>query len=145
MQLRKIQHRNNFEVNIAPLIDVVFLLIAFFMTISQFTQAQLAELDLPLAQQGKNEPEMPESRLVVNVFPEGGMVIDGLKYSIETFDLLVKGESTIRSPDAISILIRGDRVTPWGKVSEIMKVCAKHKIYKVKVGVLKDGGRVEEL
>ncbi len=138
MQLRKIQHREGCEISIAPLIDVVFLLIAFFMMISQFTQAQLADLDLPQAKQGSNEPEMPESRIVVNVFSDGSLMIDGLDYSMDKFDLLVKGEAAVRSSDAILILVRGDRVTDWGKVSAIMKVCAKYKIYRIKVGVAEE-------
>ena len=60
MRLRKRKPEYGCEINIAPLIDVVFLLIIFFLTVSHITQLQVEPLSLPEAEEGPEEAPAAE-------------------------------------------------------------------------------------
>ena len=51
MRLHKVKRDFGYDINIAPLIDVVFLLIVFFLTVSHIAQVRVEALSLPEAQQ----------------------------------------------------------------------------------------------
>lgn len=54
------QHREEVNVNLTPLIDVVFLLLIFFMVSTTFTKETHLDVDLPEATDAVAEP-LPES------------------------------------------------------------------------------------
>jgi len=58
------------EANLTPLIDIVFLLIVFFVLVAQLTRADRFELDLPRAGVPAEASSAEERRVVVNVVPE---------------------------------------------------------------------------
>ena len=50
MQLQKTDDEQEMEMNMTPMIDVTFLLIIFLMVITDLTQQDLEDLQLPIAQ-----------------------------------------------------------------------------------------------
>ena len=54
-----------------PLIDVIFLLIVFFMLVAQINRHRKLELDLPMLS-GEVKSADVEARIVVEVVPDGG-------------------------------------------------------------------------
>ena len=67
MRLRKKHHLQGVEINIAPLIDVVLLLIIFFMVIAQFTRLEVEALELPKAQHGDSPSDPLDRQIIVNM------------------------------------------------------------------------------
>ena len=55
--------------NITPLIDVVFLLIVFFMLVSKIVTEEVPELQLPAPSETQAYREQSENRIIVNVVP----------------------------------------------------------------------------
>ncbi|MGP1346026.1 MAG: ExbD/TolR family protein [Phycisphaerales bacterium] len=51
------------------MIDVVFLLIIFFMLVAQITRQQIVELELPAFEPSAAAPVLEDGRLVLNVVP----------------------------------------------------------------------------
>lgn len=74
MQFRR-QSREQDTINLTPLIDVVFLLLIFFMVSTTFTKETHLEIDLPEAV-GEPAPEAAEP-LEVLISAEGGYSING--------------------------------------------------------------------
>ncbi|MBU2887425.1 biopolymer transporter ExbD [Gilvimarinus agarilyticus] len=74
MQFRR-QSRDEDSINLTPLIDVVFLLLIFFMVSTTFTKETHLELDLPEAV-GAPAPEVSEP-LEIIISAEGGYAING--------------------------------------------------------------------
>ena len=71
MKTLRFQH-HDVRFNMAPLIDVVFLLIIFFLVSSHLAQQEVQlELDLPTAASGQSPGEDQTRRVVVNVLPDG--------------------------------------------------------------------------
>ncbi len=136
MRLRKKLHLSDIEINIAPLIDVIFLLIIFFMVISQFTQIEIEALDLPEAHQGDLATDPMDRQIVINVQIDGGIIIAGANYTVDSFRQLLQAKLKKYKAAEISVLIRSDRQTPWGTISEIMALCASQAVMQVRVATV---------
>ena len=110
------------SLSIAPLIDVVFLLLIFFLVTSRF-EKQERELDLELPEASQSVPitETP-SEIVVNLGVDGQLVIDG---SIRGLDELEKilAQASANNPLTQTVLIRSDRRAPVGSFIGVIIVC----------------------
>ena len=110
------------SLSIAPLIDVVFLLLIFFLVTSRF-EKQERELDLELPEASQSVPitETP-SEIVVNLGVDGQLVIDG---SIRGLDELEKilAQASANNPLTQTVLIRSDRSAPVGSFIGVINVC----------------------
>lgn len=74
MKFRR-RHREAIEVNLTPLIDVVFLLLIFFMVSTTFTRETQLSIDLPEAQ-GKPR-ESTEQQIEILVDESGNFRVNG--------------------------------------------------------------------
>lgn len=120
--------------NMTPMIDVVFLLIIFFLVSSHLAkqEAQM-ELPLPVADSGE-EPNDELRRLTLNVTADGSMLLAGR--SIDRTELKDRlKEARDEHGKDVEIRIRGDRNVPYSVVSPIMLSCARTGIWKVTFGV----------
>jgi biopolymer transport protein ExbD len=139
MRLRKRKHEYGCEINIAPLIDVVFLLIIFFLTVSHITQLQVEPLSLPEAEEGRKPQAQGHSRIIVNVRKDGRILALGKNHSIDSLQQMLINEKGRSDRDGVSILLRGDRATNWTKISEIMQMCTNNGISRISVAVTEPG------
>lgn len=135
MRLRKTIRKPSGEFEIAPLIDVVFLLIIFFMIVSQMVHAEMEEVALPEAETGAPVTEVRPGKLIVNVPPGGELIISGRVHSQAGFEELLAEEIRRRSAGNVSVLIRGDWRAPWKPVGQVMRICAQQGVSKVRVAV----------
>lgn len=65
MNFRRHRRRGSTEVNLTPLIDVVFLLLIFFMVSTTFTRETHLAIELPEASGDQGEPPMEAIEIVV--------------------------------------------------------------------------------
>ena len=101
MQFKR-QAKESIDVNLTPLIDVVFLLLIFFMVSTTFTDKTEIKLDLPEAT-GSAQVKQPEAlKLVINQRGE---------YSLNGAKLINNDITTIKS--AISKAAGDDKKTPF--------------------------------
>lgn len=138
MQLRKTFHRPGYQINIAPLIDVVFLLIVFFLVVSQFTRIEVEAINLPDARSEMTGETARPRPVIVNIDPDGVIRIAGAAHSVGSFGYLLQEEIARQGADSLSVLIRADRQCHWQTVREIMAQCARKGIHRVKVAAVKD-------
>ena len=138
MRLRKRIQLHSYVIGIAPLIDVVFLLIIFFMVVSQFTQTEIEALELPPAAQGERPSDPLEKQIILNVHRDGRMRIASQDYSLDSFENLLLSKLQQLSPRELNIIIRADRRTPWRLVRPLMEACARNAVNHVRVAVTED-------
>ena len=131
------------EVEMTPMIDVVFLLIVFFMIVVDLTQQDLVLLQLPPSEMGEKDKNPEKNRVTVNITwdPETKTSDIVLKRNTFTLDELKDWLYPIANSklnpktklSEIPILIRCDEDAPFRKVQEVMQICADKdiKIYKV--------------
>lgn len=75
MNLAKNDAQTDMDMDMTPMIDVVFLLIIFFMVITDLTQQDLEDVDLPVAAHAKPDtPDPNEWRPILNVIYDGEII-----------------------------------------------------------------------
>ncbi len=115
------RRRSSHIPNLTPLIDIVFLLLVFFMLTSHFVQEQALNIDLPKADSGEVVTE--DSPLEVVLDAEGHFLIDDR--FIESDDLEgVLTQHLGKSKDPL-VRIRGDRGAPLGLAVSVLDAARK--------------------
>ncbi len=124
--------------NITPLIDIVFLLIVFFLAATHLTQNDnLEAVELPLASQNKTELEEPPRRIIVTITLDELLHIRGDEISPEELDAkLLSIDDTKRKETEIRI--RGDHRIPYRIVERVLISCARAGISNVQFAVLNE-------
>jgi biopolymer transport protein ExbD len=109
------------EVEITPMIDVVFLLIIFFMVAAQFARVTRAELDLP-KEPGEQTQVAEEAGLVINVLADGTIIVNEHEADLDELAAVVSAEiANMPGSDArqVKLLIRADRNNDTSRLNEI--------------------------
>lgn len=133
-------HRSRLEMNMIPMIDVVFLLIIFFLVSSHLAKQEVqAELALPIAETGVENQDADQRRLTVNIAAENGnYTIKFGSRSVNTNDLQQYLERELeRSNTDLEVRIRGDREIPYQIVEPVMVACARLGIWNVHFAVIR--------
>lgn len=114
------------EFELTPMIDVVFLLIAFFMTLISFISAELIELELPEAKQA-TIPEDPGERQYVSVNLAGEAFYGATPISYEALPAALKASRAAQP--SVKIYLRADADTPHRHVNRVMEACASAGVF----------------
>ena len=123
--------------NLTPLIDIVFLLVIFFLVASPAARTESTEpVELPLASQvDDGQAEVPR-RLVVTVTADQVLHVGGRIVTLDQVaDLLAEAE-TEKQDAAYEVRIRGDRRVPFHVVEPLMIACAQAGITRIGYAVL---------
>lgn len=110
------------KLQMSPLIDMVFLLIIFFMTASHMSTMKNMDLDIPTATCATVPKERPE-RWTVNVLKDGAIYSGQTPVSLEQLKIMVAARVKTE-PDA-KVYLRADRQTPHKTVRDVMNAMAE--------------------
>lgn len=137
--------RGSLGFNMTPMIDVVFLLIIFFLVSSHLAQQEVQlELDLPTAGSGQRPEEDNIRRVVVNVLgdekPGGRIMVGGRLMRGDELGRLIDFESneSKRRKRHLEVRIRSDCTVPYRVVEPIMVACTEADVWKVTFAVRPD-------
>jgi biopolymer transport protein ExbD len=121
--------------NMTPMIDVVFLLIIFFLVSSHLAkqEAQM-QLPLPSADSGHEATELATPRVTINVLMDGTMLLSGHKVKADQLQQRLTGRLKETGP-SLQVRIRSDRGAPYRFVEPIMLACARAGIWDVSFAV----------
>ena len=139
MNLNKHDPETEMDINMTPMIDVVFLLIIFFMVITDMTQQDLEDLKLPVAKTAvADRPDPDEFRPVVNIKTDGSIWVKRRMYfdpenpdeykELRAFlsDVAAKMKRDPEAGDDLPdepLLIRADMNTPFKYIQKVMEQC----------------------
>jgi biopolymer transport protein ExbD len=135
--------------NLTPLIDVVFLLIIFFMLVAQITRQRVVDLELPSIEDSVASDIDAERRAVVNVVPEALVDRYGGDYRLGS-NAYGRGEAGLarlaadlraraeRAPDT-SVLLRASRDEAYERVFPALRAAAMADIASVELVVIEEG------
>ena len=134
--------RGSLGFNMTPMVDVVFLLIIFFLVSSHLAQQETQlELDLPGAASGLPPDEAEVRRVVVNVLPgqqpAERIMVGGRLLSGRQLAELIDYESR-RAGRQLEVRIRSDRTVPYQVVEPVMIACARSGVWKVTFAVVSE-------
>ena len=119
--------------NLTPMIDVVFLLIIFFMAASKFAEVE-ADIDLQLPEVAAAAPltSAPKQR-TVSVEKDGAVQLDGEVVSLtELTTQLAVAQSEYPQ---LSVVIRGDAACAFQHVASALSACKDANISELGITV----------
>ena len=117
------------RLDIAPLIDVVFLLLVFFMLTSSFVFQPGIRVNLPRAVTS----EVLHKNLLVVTITDGNQVFINER-PIRDDELVSR--ITLASREGQSLLIRADKKANLGKVIEVWDICRRTDIKQINIATI---------
>ncbi len=114
---------------LAPMIDIVFLLLIFFIVTWQFTRSETElSVSVPTAQEGA-EPERQRGEIVINILTDGTIRIESV--TVDLPQLLDKLASIAEQFENQPVRIRGDGAVSYQRVVEVIDTCTKAGIWNI--------------
>jgi biopolymer transport protein ExbD len=115
------------SLSLTPLIDVVFLLLIFFLVATKFAEEE-RELDIPLPEASEARPLITQPpELFVNINAAGEFIISGEKLNLKQLqEVLVRASNA--NPGRVSVIIRADRRCAWEAVVAAINACLRANI-----------------
>jgi biopolymer transport protein ExbD len=124
--------------NLMPLIDMVFLLLIFFLVATTFSQEE-RELDvnLPGTSHQAKPLSAPPPQFIINILHDGEMKVAGESLSTDKLGLMLK--TIARDEPERVILIRVDQESKHKFFAQAADLCRQAGIDKTKIGYVVEG------
>jgi len=135
------QKKKLFPVNpgvpLTPMIDVVFLLLCFFVTSQIFSQWE-TEIDiaLPTAATGGMPQRLP-GEVIINVMADGATVVNG--QTLDGAQLRTMMDRLVELFPGQPVLLRADKATAYEHVVRVLDTCRQADIWNISFATLAPG------
>jgi biopolymer transport protein ExbD len=117
------------NMQLAPMIDIVFLLLIFFIVTWQFTRSETElSVSVPTAQEGA-DPQRQIGEIVINILGDGAIRVDGTTLDLE--QLLEKLAKIAKEYENQPVRIRGDGGVKYQRIVEVIDTCQKAGIWNI--------------
>jgi biopolymer transport protein ExbD len=114
---------------LAPMIDIVFLLLCFFVAAQIFSQWEMSiDVQLPTAQSGEVPDRLP-GEIIINVLGDGAIVVNQQNLNDESLSALLC--RIVGLFPGQPILIRADKSTAYEHVIRVLDLCRKVDIWNI--------------
>lgn len=125
--------------NVTSLIDIVFLLIIFFLVASHVARSEAVEpVDLPEAVKISNDADSTPNRLVITVMTDKSLHVGGRLVTEEELEqMIVSAAEQQTHGRPLEVRIRADRNANYEEVEPILLTCARCGVTRVGFAVLK--------
>lgn len=119
MKFRR-QSREEISLNLTPLIDVVFLLLIFFMVSTTFTKETQLAIDLPEAS-GEQSASVEKTQVEITISREGHYAVNGQSLLNNGLETLKNALAKVSEGDSnLPLTITADAKTPYQSVVTAM-------------------------
>ena len=134
MQFKEEKKKKSLGINITPLIDVMFILLIFFMVSSSFVEQPGMKLELPAM---KSQEVAKVEKMALYVSEEGELFLNDLPVTIDSLSNLIK--RTMPNIEEKTLVLKADRAVEHGLVVQVMDIAKRSGLQKIVIGT-----RVEE-
>ncbi len=136
MRIPTRSRRYGLQFNITPLIDIIFLLIIFFLAASHLVRSESFEpVALPEATQAQDNEDQSPQRLVVTVTEDGSTFVGGKATEFAVIEqMMIAGH--VEGGEGFEVRIRGDQNVAFESIKPLMLACARSGIAKFGFKVL---------
>ena len=135
----KDSREDDLQINLTPLIDIVFLLLIFFMVSTTFTRESQLRIQLPEAEADESQVEKVE-QLVIEISALGVYAVKGpgdeevrqvINSSAEALKRVLDKSSDVDKRDELVVIIRADRKTPHLAVIRALSVARQSGLTRI--------------
>jgi biopolymer transport protein ExbD len=114
---------------LAPMIDIVFLLLIFFIVTWQFSRSETElNVSVPTAEEG-SELNRSKGEITINVLQDGTIRVDAVTVDLE--ELHDKLAAIARQYENQPVRIRGDGKVAYQRIVEVIDTCQKAGIWNI--------------
>lgn len=109
------------SIELTPMIDMVFLLLIFFLIATTFHQTE-REMKIALPDATAGGPiSAALKELIVNVDAEGAVIVAGRTMGLDELRELISGRVTVNPEQKVSV--RGDRAVAYAHIVAVLDIC----------------------
>ncbi len=135
MRVTKRFHVEELELNMTPMIDIVFLLIIFFLVVSEIASFDhIKDLELPMASAAILEDELP-GRLVISIDTNDRIFVGGQQRTVADIGRLLQAQKDVRGEGAgrtnQPVLIQADEHAKWSTVQKVIEKANDLKFWRL--------------
>ena len=134
------------EFQIAPMIDILLVLLVFFMSISSTEVLQKTEgINLPVAKEAKDADKNTKGQQIINILwselnNSGSILLGETKYA-SADQLVAPLQAGVKANDKMRVLIRADKKVRYEFLKQVMITAGKAGVGNVTFSVVdKDAG-----
>lgn len=119
------------SIDMSPMIDLVFLLLIFFMTSSRLiTNLQDPNVDIPIAYESKVSKNI-EGRYTINLYADGSLHTGDSRQQISLEEFERRIALIYQSRPDTKLLLRADSSVPHEKVREVIQASVRGGVSNV--------------
>ncbi len=116
------------ELNVIPLIDVVFFLLVFYVIASSFTKTSAVPVERPASSRATG---VAGSVLIVGVLADGGVQVDGRTLPLTSLATTIRAKLT--ATGGHQVVVVADRSLATGRLLAVMDACRNGGAQRVEV------------
>ncbi|HKQ46654.1 MAG TPA: biopolymer transporter ExbD [Phycisphaerae bacterium] len=142
--MRNIPSAASFDLNLAPMVDVMMCLLIFFMLATRMVEQEISRIDLPVARAAQDpEGGDRDRRIVINIADADGR--GAPRYLIREeprslAEVLNHIDTQAQEHPDITCMIRADRRLPYGHIDAVLQGCARAGVSDITFGALRYDG-----
>ncbi len=125
------EEEENFSLDLTPLVDVVFLLLIFFMVSTVFVDFK-RRMDISLPTSKVSIPDEIPKAIELEITADKQVFLNGDKVSLKSLESALKKIDVNKKKAAI---IRADKNLPYGDVIKVMGMLQSARILDISVAV----------
>ena len=128
------------QLNLTSMIDVVFLLIIFFMVGRKFTDYERKlDLHVPVVREGAALSDAPQKR-VIQVYRDGQVVFDRRPVTLD--QLTAELTHARQEYSDLGVLVRGDAASQFQTVADVLVACRQAGVAELNIAVVQSSSAV---
>lgn len=124
--MKRERKKSKIVINITSLIDVIFLLLIFFLVTSTFSEQPGLKIELPRA--ASSEPREVEE-LVLSVSREGNLFLN--QQPVSRRELPQRLSQAARRLEEPTLILRADRQVSYGLIVELLDISRQAGLRKI--------------
>ena len=125
--------RSGVTVHVAPLIDIVFLLICFYLLVAQLISDQKdPSVELASMANPALRSETP-AEMVINLRHDGAVTVGGRTVSLPALQAMLSDQLAAagHAGETLHVVVRADRRQQYGKLDEVLKTVRRSGITQI--------------
>ena len=134
MRVNNAKQSRPMQLNMTSMIDIVFLLIIFFMIVSQISETNKEQIELPAL---SAELEQQSAKVTVNINADSEVIVSGESIGINQLQAMVSQElaAVDGNTNRLFVTLRVDRNALTDRANEVMRILNGAGIPGVRVAV----------
>ena len=145
MKFKQINSEEEIGFQVASMIDIVFLLLIFFIVASQLQDLELEkQVSLPIADSAQTKKSDGVQEILINVLSNGVVKVSGSEFPMNKLAEELRKVADSSDKDEKKILIRGDKNAHYGRMMRIMRSCAQAGLWNVSFAAFQESEQKEQ-